>query len=136
MVRTLHYFSNAIGSVDYVPHAYVYLHWSGTRLSSLEFRALYVHARNLLKRHKLTTILADHQNMPDAPDDADRQWLLDEWLPQAVAETSFARYAVLPAPDPDHRLHTDKVLHDLRQYVTVAVFENLEQANAWVATKA
>ena len=134
VLPTHYYFSNAVGSVDYVPDAYVYLHWSGAPLSSLEFRALYVHARNLLLRHRLPGILADHHAMPQAPSEADRTWLLQKWLPQAVAETPFVRYAVVPTPDPVNRLHTEAVIDALRKHVTVALFDDLETAVAWMAT--
>ncbi|MBF9239845.1 hypothetical protein I2I05_20805 [Hymenobacter sp. BT683] len=132
MLPTRFYFSNAVGSVDFVPHAYVYLHWSGAPLSSGEFRALYVHARNLLQRHELKAILADHQAMPSAPDPADQQWLLTQWLPETVAATSLARYAALPTADPTRRLHTETVLEGLRQRLQVAVFSDLDQAGAWL----
>ncbi|WP_345236452.1 hypothetical protein [Hymenobacter saemangeumensis] len=134
MLTTRHYFANAVGSVDFVPKAYVYLHWSGKQLSSLEFRALYVHARNLLRRNRLTGILADHRAMPDAPAEADREWLLNEWLPQTMEESALARYAVLPAPAPENRLHTDHVLKDLRRYLTVKAFDDMDAAVAWVST--
>ncbi|WP_141106537.1 hypothetical protein [Hymenobacter gelipurpurascens] len=133
MQPTRHYFSNAVGAVDYVPGAYVYLHWSGAPLSSLEFRGLYIHTRNLLQRHQLTAILADHHAMPQAPDEADRDWLLREWLPQTIQDTRFARYAVIPTPAPEHRLHTDGVLRDLGHYVTVGAFLSLEEATAWIS---
>lgn len=131
---TRHYFSNAVGAVDYVPGAYVYLHWSGAPLSSLEFRGLYIHTRNLLERYQLTAILADHHAMPHAPNEADRNWLLQEWLPQTVQATPFARYAVIPTLNPDHRLHTDGVLRDLSHYVTVAAFATLDEATDWISS--
>jgi NhaA family Na+:H+ antiporter len=124
-----------VGSVDYVPEAYVYLHWSGAPLSSLEFRALYVHARNLLQRYRLPGILADHHAMPQAPAEDDRAWLLHEWLPQAVSETPFIRYAVMPTPEPNNRLHTDTVVATLRSYVTVELFDDLQQAVDWMSTE-
>ena len=115
-----------------MPRAYVYLHWSGAPLTSGEFRALYVHARNLLERHKLQAIIADHHAMPAAPDEADREWLINEWLPETIASTSLARYAALPTPDPNRRLHTETVLDGLRRHLQVAVFDDLEQASAWL----
>ncbi|MBF9221249.1 hypothetical protein [Hymenobacter ruricola] len=132
MSQSLHYFSNAVGSVDFVPREYVALHWTGAPLSSLEFRALYVHARNLLRRHRLKGILADHHAMPEAPTPDDREWLLREWLPQTLEETPFTHYAVIPMPDPANRLHTDAVLQDLRQLVTVGVFDDVDQARNWM----
>ncbi|WP_426060783.1 hypothetical protein [Hymenobacter sp. B1770] len=133
MQPTRHYFSNAVGSVDFVPDAYVYLHWSGAPLSSIEFRGLYTHARNLLKRYRLTAILADHRDMPEAPADTDRKWLLSEWLPETVAQTGFTRYAVIPTDAP-RRLHTSGVVRDLARYVNVSVFDDLNQAAAWISS--
>ncbi|TGE25249.1 hypothetical protein E5K00_08685 [Hymenobacter aquaticus] len=132
MLPTRFYFSNAVGAVDFVPRGYVYLHWSGTPLTSVEFRALYMHVRNLLQRHKLQAILADHHAMPAAPDEADREWLLDQWLPETLAVTTLTRYAALPTPDPGRRLHTETVLQGLARHVRVAVFDDLEEASAWL----
>lgn len=133
MPALLHYFSNAVGSVEYVPaEGYLLLHWSGAPLTSPEFRALYVHVLNLLRRYPLPGVLADHRAMPATPAPADRTWLLGTWLPQAVAETAFARYAVLPTLDPSHRLHTGEVQTEVRRRVTTEFFEEVAPAVAWL----
>ncbi|MDQ2771490.1 MAG: hypothetical protein M3Y54_13455 [Bacteroidota bacterium] len=133
MSPTQHYFSNAVGSVDFAQAGgYIYLHWSGASLTSPEFRALYIHAHNLLRRHELTGILADHQAMPAAPDPADRDWLLQEWLPAVLEDTNFVRYAVLPTLEPEHRLHTPAMAKQLRRVVTTAFFDDLDEAANWL----
>ncbi|MBG8556291.1 hypothetical protein [Hymenobacter guriensis] len=127
------YFSNAVGSVLFVPKAFAYLHFSGESMTSQELRALYVHAANLLARYQLYGILADHRAMPAAFEVADRQWLLTEWLPNTIpTPPPIVRYAVLPQDDPARRLHTDHVLHQLRELVHAATFTDLEQAAAWL----
>lgn len=131
MLATHHYFSNALGAIDFVPDAYVLLRWSGQPLSSLELRALYVHARNALERTGLCCLLVDHRTMPTLPDIADQEWLLTQWLPETVARTRTTHYAALPALDPACRLHTEPVVQDLRRYLSVALFDNPEQAAAW-----
>ena len=128
------YFTNAVGTVDFVGGAFVHLRWSGQPLRSPELRALYVHARNLLLRHALPGLLADHRAMPAAPTPADRQWLLGQWLPQTVAQTRYVRCAVLPAPDPTHRLHTAPLVRDLRRYLAVTLFEDYAPAVAWLSS--
>jgi len=133
MLSTQHYFSNAVGSVLFVPGAFVYLHFSGEPMSSIELRALYVHAANLLARHSLSGILADHRAMPAAFVEDDRDWLLTRWLPQTVSPPPPPIfYAVLPNPHPTRRLHTDEVLQNMRLHVTVGVFDELEQAADWL----
>jgi len=108
MLPTQNYFSNAVGSVDFSPED-GYLHWSGAPMTSPAFRALYVHAHNLLRRYHLCGILADHRAMPTAPDPADREWLVTTWLPAVLEDTAFERYAVVPTLAPEHRLHTPRV---------------------------
>ena len=136
MLPTQLYFSNAVGSVLFVPESFVYLHFSGEPMSSAALRALYVHAANLLARHSLTGILADHRAMPTAFAAADREWLLTEWLPHAVPPPPpTIRYAVLPNSSPIRRLHTDEVLRDLEQYLIVRVCEDLEGAASWLKTE-
>ena len=127
------YFSNAVGSVLFVPGSFVYLHFSGEPMTSPELRALYVHAANLLARHGLTGILADHRAMPTAFETSDREWLLRQWLPSTMPPPPPSiRYAVLPSHNPTRRLHTEDVLRDLGHYVKVAVFEELEAAANWL----
>ena len=129
---TQHYFSNAVGAVLYVPGSFVYLHWTGEALQSAELRALYVHARNLLLRYGLHRILADHRAMPAAFDAADRDWLLTDWFPHTTEELPRVRYAALPSPDPQRRLHTDDVVHTMRNYAEVALFDDSATATAWL----
>ncbi|AHJ95507.1 Na+/H+ antiporter NhaA [Hymenobacter swuensis] len=129
---TKHYFSNAVGSVLYVPGSFVYLHWTGEPVSSTELRALYVHARNLLLRYNLRRILADHRAMPAAFEAADRTWLLTDWFPHTTEEVPRVRYAALPSSDPQRRLHTDDVVQALRRYAQVALFDDIAAATAWL----
>jgi hypothetical protein len=82
----------------------------------MELRSLYVHARNLLLRYELRRILADHRAMPAAFEAADRTWLLTDWFPHTTEEVPRVRYAALPSPAPQRRLHTDDVVQALRRY--------------------
>ncbi|UOQ98781.1 hypothetical protein MUN81_04640 [Hymenobacter sp. 5317J-9] len=133
MLPTQNYFFNAVGSVDFSPEdGYLHLHWSGAPMTSPEFRALYVHAHNLLRRFQLRGILADHSAMPAAPDPADRDWLLNTWLPSVIEDTNFERYAVVPTLSPEHRLHTPDVAKQLRRLVKTAFFEEVPPAAAWL----
>lgn len=77
-----------------------------------------MHAHNLLLRYHLRGILADHRALLAAPDPADHAWLLTTGLPQVVAETWFRHYAVVPALDPAHRLHTSLVRDEVRRSIT------------------
>src|SRR6476469_7796829 len=114
MLPTQNYFANAVGSVDFSPEdGYLHLHWSGAPMTSPEFRALYVHAHNLLRRFELRGVLADHRAMPAAPATEDREWLLETWLPAVLDDTAFERYAVVPTLEPEHRLHTPAVAEQL-----------------------
>lgn len=136
MIEDTHlYFSNAVGAVLFVPNSFVYLHWTGAPLHSLELRALYAHARNLLLRYDLRRILADHRAMPAAFDDADRDWLLTEWFPHTAEEIPRVRYAALPSPDPQRRLHTDAVVAAMRPYAAVALFDDSAAATAWLRSE-
>jgi NhaA family Na+:H+ antiporter len=136
MHHTHRYFFNAVGSVDYVPDdSYLYLHWSGEPMTGPEFRALYVHAHNLLRRYPLRGFLADHRAMPAAPAAADRDWLLTTWLPAVVEDTNLAHYAAVPNPNPAHRLHTPAVAEQLRQLLNAAIFEEVSPAIDWLLTE-
>lgn len=125
------YFDNAVGAVHFVPGAYVYLHWHGDSMTSPELRSLYIHARNLLQREQLPRILADHRTMP-ALAEADKQWLLTEWVPETVATTDYSHCAVLRTLNLANRLHTDDVVTVLRKFLTVELFADLASAAAWL----
>jgi len=129
---TERYFANAAGAVEYVPGAYVYLRWTGVPMSSTEVHALYVHAHNLLARHKLKRILADHRSMPPLAE-ADKEWLLTKWLPETVRQTGYSRCAVLKTMEPANQLHTDSVVKTLERFVSVKVFDDLPAAAEWLA---
>ncbi|GAB3829641.1 hypothetical protein [Hymenobacter jeollabukensis] len=132
MPTTHTYFANALGAVLYVPDAYLTLRWTDQPLSSHEWRALYVHARNLLERAGLRGVLADHRAATAPPTAADQQWLLTRWLPDVATRTGLVRYAALPAPNPSHRLHTGPVVHDLRRFLTVGLFDDPAPAADWL----
>lgn len=133
MIHDTHqYFSNAVGSVLYVPDSFVYLHWTGEPLHSAELRALYVHARNLMLRYDLRRLLADHRAMPSAFGAADRDWLLNDWFPHTTGLVPRVRYAALRNSDPQRRLHTDEAVQTLRRYADVALFDDAPAATAWL----
>ena len=133
MLPTQNYFSNAVGSVDFSPEdGYLHLHWSGAPMTSSEFRALYVHAHNLLRRYHLRGLLADHRAMPTAPDPADREWLLTTWLPTVLEDTTFEYYAVVPTLAPEHRLRTPAMAEQLRRLVTTTFFAEIPSATEWL----
>ncbi len=137
MLPTQNYFSNAVGSVDFSPEdGYLYLSWSGAPMTGPEFRSLYVHAHNLLRRYGLRGILADHRTMPAAPAAADREWLLETWLPTVVKDTNLERYAVLPTLVIEHRLHTPAVAEQLRRVILTAFFEDVPPAADWLRSGA
>ena len=115
-----------------MPDQYVHLHWSGTPMSSAELRALYVHARNLLHVEGLHCILADHRHMPSALSEADQRWLVQQWLPETVADAHYSHCAVLPTLDPTHRLHTPPVVAQLQRHIAVALFSEPAGADAWL----
>ncbi|WP_303311225.1 hypothetical protein [Hymenobacter sp. BT730] len=70
--------------------------------------------------------------MPGAFDPVDRDWLLSHWFPHSTEGVPRVRYAALPSPDPQRRLHTDEVVLVLRRYADVALFDDITQATAWL----
>lgn len=133
-MSALHPFSsNAAGAVGFAPaDGYALVRWTSAAPGSAAFRALYEHTANLVGRHRLVGLLADHRVMSEAPDSADQQWLLAEWLPAVLAGTGLARYAVLMAPAYANRLHTPDVAQHFRDALPTAVFAAPEEAVAWL----
>lgn len=102
-------------------------------MTTPEFCALYVHARNLLQRNGLKRILADHRRMP-AASEAQKEWLLHEWLPKTIDETGYERCAVLRSEHP-MRLHTADVVTELERFIELQFFDDVLAAAAWLRAK-
>lgn|GEM_PF-6943253 len=47
-------------------------------------------------------------------------------------ENAFQSLRCAATPNPAHRLHTDRVVRDFRHHVLAGVFQDLDQASAWV----
>lgn len=90
------YFENAAGRVWEEPLDYLRLEYYGGPREETVFRALLAHTLRALTRRAHGKLLIDQRKM--APySDAERAWLVGEWLPRAVREAHYRYGAVVLA---------------------------------------
>ena len=130
------YFNNALGRVyDYAPD-YVRIIWQTAPMTHLELRAVYEHTLHLLKRSGLRKVLSDHRLMPPYTPE-DRDWLLRNWVPRAVAEAGYSHCAVVQAEDVFNHETTLRMVAEVNQRTTLAVqyFDQLDPALTWLQSQ-
>ena len=127
------YFNNALGRVYHYAPDYVRIEWQTAPMTSAELRAVYEHTLHLLKRSRLHKVLSDHRLMPPYTPE-DRDWLLHNWVPRAVAEAGYSHCAVVQAHDAANHETTQQLVAEAGQTTKLAVqyFSQLEPALAWL----
>ena len=102
-------------------------------MTRAELRAVYEHTLNLLRRSGLRKVLSDHRRMPAyAPED--RDWLLRDWIPRAIAEAGYSHCAVVQAPDVPNHQAPQLLAAEAGQttQLTVQYFDQPEPAPTWL----
>ena len=127
------YFNNALGRVYHYTPDYVRIDWQTAPMTRVDLRAVYEHTLHLLKRCGLHKVLSDHRLMlPYTPED--RDWLLRDWVPRAVAEAGYSRCAVVQAHDVFNRQVTQQLAAEVSQRTALVVkyFDQLDPALSWL----
>ena len=130
------YFNNALGRVYHCAPDYVCLDWQDAPMTRGDLRAVYEHTLHLLKRTGLRKVLSDHRLMPTYTPE-DRDWLLRDWVPRAVAEAGYSHCAVVQAHDVFNHKTTRGMAADVHQKTTLTVqyFDRLDPAVAWLLSQ-
>ncbi|GAA4028128.1 hypothetical protein GCM10022409_10210 [Hymenobacter glaciei] len=126
------YFNNALGRVyDYSPD-YVRIDWQTAPVTHQDLRAVYEHTLHLLKRSGLRRVLSDHRLMPPYTPE-DRDWLLREWVPRAIAEAGYSHCAVVQAHEAANRQTTQQLVEEAgKTALVVQCFAALHPALTWL----
>ncbi|WP_324675988.1 hypothetical protein [Hymenobacter sp. GOD-10R] len=131
MLAPTRYFHNAAASISYHPAGYVQLDWQPTVVSSQELRAIYEHLLRAMKYFEASSLMTTHNQRPPMPQDV-QQWLVETWVPQAIAEVNYARCAIVEAEKPLSRLAARTVGGSLMQPLTYAYFTSVDEATVWL----
>ncbi|AWM34296.1 hypothetical protein [Hymenobacter nivis] len=132
MVARSVYFENAVGRVWEEPLHYLRLDYYAAPREEVAFRALLTHALHALVRRGWGKMLIDQRKM--APySDAERAWMLDEWLPRAIREGGYRYGAVVLAENPFARVSMTRLSLAARELGnTYKTFDTEADAAAWL----
>jgi hypothetical protein len=103
------YFENAAGRIWTEPAGYLRLDYHAGRRSEVEFRALLTHVRQAMSRHGRGRVLINQRQMAGFSP-AEERWMVEEWLPLAIAENGYRYGAVLMADDVFARLAMSNIV--------------------------
>ncbi|HEX8506206.1 MAG TPA: hypothetical protein VF630_12625 [Hymenobacter sp.] len=129
------YFENSIGRIWEEPGEYLRLEYRPGVREAMQFRALLTHTAHALARQGWSKILVDQRSMaPFSPSEQD--WMTNEWLPRAVAESGYRYGAILVAEDVFARLATNQFVMASRKLPhTYRTFEKEGEATAWLLAR-
>ncbi len=131
VIPTVHYFSNVAAIISYAPAGYVRLDWQPVAASATELRAIYEHVLRAMHHHRSTALMSVHNQRPPMPTDV-QEWLVQNWIPRAVAEVSFSLCAIVEAATPLSRLAARAVGTSLKKQLSYAFFATDTEADAWL----
>jgi len=126
------YFENAVGRIWEEPLNYLRLDYYAAPREEVAFRALLMHALQALVRRGWGKILIDQRKM--APySDAERAWMMDEWLPRAIREGGYRYGAVVLAENPFARVSMTRLALASRELGnTYKTFDTENDAVDWL----
>jgi len=126
------YFENAAGRVEEDTDGYVRLVYYPNPRQSLVWQGLLQHTKHLLTRQGLGLMLIDQRRMPPFSS-ADQNWLVEQWIPQAILEGGYRYGAIIQAEDAFARLSMETVRTQARNSpLTYRYFQDEQSAVAWL----
>ena len=129
------YFENKAGRIVNEPAGYFRLDYHAGPRTEDEFRALLTHLLRALARTDWNRTLINQQQMQ--PFTArEQQWMVDEWLPQAVLDGGYRYGAILVADNVFARLAMSSVEISTRHLPhTYRNFTDEAEAIAWLVAQ-
>lgn len=128
---TIQYLHNAAAVISYHAAGYVQLDWTSVATSSQELKAIYEHLLQAMKYFGASKVMTVHGQRPPMTQDV-QQWLIEEWVPRAVAEVNYSCCAVVEAQTPLSRLAARTVGGGLLGLLRHAYFVEQEEAASWL----
>lgn len=125
------YFHNALCTISYHGPGYVQLLWTSAPPTEADLRAIYAHTLQALKHHRTGRLLTDHRLRQPLPLTA-QQWIAQEWIPQAMRETSYSHCAILENQTPLGRLAARAIGDAITSPLKFRYFGTAEEAVAWL----
>ncbi|MBD2722558.1 hypothetical protein [Hymenobacter armeniacus] len=126
------YFQNAAGKIYHHASGFVRLGWGAERTSIEVVKAYYEQVLALLLNSGARKILSDHGQRAPLSGPA-QAWLIENWIPRAMAQARTRHCAIVEGADPLHRLSTQSVVSASPSGFVFQRFSNVEAAEAWLA---
>ncbi|OGX83208.1 hypothetical protein [Hymenobacter coccineus] len=126
-------FANTAGQLYYHPAGHVRLAWGPGRVSLDVVQAYYEKVLAVLLTTGARKILSDHgQRAPLLP--AAQQWLVQNWIPRAMAQARTRHCGIVEGADPVHRLSTESVVTAAPKEFAFKRFSSVAAAETWLAS--
>ncbi len=126
------YFENAAGRVWEEPLNYLRLDYYPNPREEVAFRALLTHVLQAMVRRGWGKMLIDQRKMLPYSD-AERAWLLGEWLPRAIRDGGYRYGAVVLAENAFARVSMTRLALATRELGnTYKTFENEAEGIEWL----
>jgi hypothetical protein len=125
------YYQSVAGKLYHHPAGYVRLAWSPERISLEILQAFYEQVLALLLNSGARKILSDHGQRAPLSGLA-QQWLVEDWIPRAMAQARTRHCAIVEGANPLHRLSTQSVVSSAPDAFVFKRFAVLGEAEAWL----
>jgi hypothetical protein len=127
------YFDSQAGQLYYHPAGFVRLAWASGRLPLATIQAYYEQVLDLLVSTGCGRILSEHGQRAPLPIEA-QQWITENWIPRAIAQSQTRHCAIVEGANPLHRLSTQSVVSAAPAEFQFKRFDSLPEAESWLLT--
>lgn len=125
------YFHNQLATVAYHANGYICLLWNDVLIQEADLRALYTHTLHALRHHRTGKLLTDQRHRQPLPAEA-QQWIVQEWIPEAIRTAGYSRCAIVESQLPEASTAARNVGHALQTPLTFQYFAEPAAAAAWL----
>ncbi|MBF9239729.1 STAS/SEC14 domain-containing protein [Hymenobacter sp. BT683] len=125
------YYRNPLGSITYDPLGFVALKWSDAPVTSAELQSLYAHTLQALRYHETCKLLTD-QTDRQALSEEMQTWIVEQSIPQAIADCAYSHCAIVECSREDHRQAARAVGSRLTGPLEFRYFEQESDARQWL----
>ncbi|GAA4492719.1 hypothetical protein GCM10023172_00300 [Hymenobacter ginsengisoli] len=126
------YYRNPLGSILYDPAGFVVLNWTDALLTPAELQSLYSHTLQALRHHGTCKLLTNQiARQPLSP--AEQKWIIEQWVPQAIAECAYSHCAIVESTQAEGHLAARAVGEGVAHHpLEFRYFQQESEARQWL----
>ena len=134
MTAALFYYRNPLGSILYDPAGFVVLNWTDAPSTPAALQSLYAHTLQALRHHGTCKLLTN-QVARQPLSVAEQKWLIEQWVPQAIAECAYSHCAIVESTQADGQLAARAVGTGVARHpLEFRYFQHEAEARQWLLT--